>query len=422
MTINPELDTDYISKNWNDPDSFIRKVRILGESFETSDDFHYAKIKKEIVLQQGKGNKYSIQARYSEITEGVYNLSIQRFTNKTGNPHSSNISLDREGITKLFNLICDLELATLGIPLNLKNKSIFDASIEELKEIGLTKEQLDYIHHKIIKDSKYINSSNLEFTDSDVKNHLHKHPEVLLEAIKTLTTEDIIAIGYRKKQLSTYSKLLDDEAYFNEIQNKIFTKENKKISTEGIWQRFFEKNTWIFGYGLNFLFNTPLKDKKLEQMVKGNNAFEAGKRADALLKTQGIISSLCFLEIKTHETLLLKQVKSAYRVECWAISDELSGAIAQVQKTVQVSLKNIKTKTETKEQSGELTGEEIYLYEPKSYLVIGSLSEFLGEHGVNEDKFSSFEIFRRNITNPEIITFDELYSRAKYIVDSSDEN
>jgi len=422
MNINPEEDIDYISKNWNDTDSCIRKVRILNTSIETQDDFYYAKVKKEIVLQQGEGSKYSIQARYSEITGGVYNLSIQRFTNKTGNPHVSNISIDKDGVTKLFNLICDLELASLGIPLNLKNKSIFDASIEELKEIGLTKKQLDYIHHKIIKDSKYISSSNLEFTDSDVKNHLHKHPEILLEAIKTLTTEDIIAIGYRKKQLSTYSKLLGDVDYFNKIKNKISSKENKKIFTEGVWQRFFEKNTWVFGYGLNFVFNTPLRDKKLEQMVKGNNLFEAGKRVDALLKTQGIISSLCFLEIKTHESPLLKKVKDAYRVECWAISDELSGAISQIQKTVQVSLKSIKTKTETKEKSGELTGEELYLYEPKSYLVIGSLSEFMGENGVNEDKFSSFEIFRRNITNPEIITFDELYSRAKYIVDSTDEN
>ena len=236
MNINQEADADFISKHWNDTDSFIRKVRVLGISIETPDDFHYAKIKKEIVLQQGEGSRYSIQARYSEITESVNNLSIQRFTNKTGRPHANSISIDREGVTKLFSLICDLELASLGIPLNLKNKSIFDASIEELQEIGLTKDQLDYIHHKIIKDSKYINSSCLEFTDSEVKNHLHKHPDILLEAIKTLTTEDIIAIGYRKKQLSTYSKLLDDESYFKEIKNRLaFIKrlrKNEKISED----------------------------------------------------------------------------------------------------------------------------------------------------------------------------------------------
>ena len=38
------------------------------------------------------------------------------------------------------------------------------------------------------------------------------------------------------------------------------------------------------------------------------------------------------------------------------------------------------------------------------------------ENGINEDKFSSFELFRRNMVNPEIITFDELYERTKNII------
>lgn len=42
-------------------------------------------------------------------------------------------------------------------------------------------------------------------------------------------------------------------------------------------------------------------------------------------------------------------------------------------------------------------------------------------NGVNENKFSSFELFRQSQMNPEIITFDELYERAKYIV-RNDEN
>ena len=30
---------------------------------------------------------------------------------------------------------------------------------------------------------------------------------------------------------------------------------------------------------------------------------------------------------------------------------------------------------------------------------------------------SSFEMFRRNLANPEVITFDELLERARYIVE-----
>lgn len=85
-----------------------------------------------------------------------------------------------------------------------------------------------------------------------------------------------------------------------------------------------------------------------------------------------------------------------------------------------MSLANIRSKTTIKDETGALTGEQLFLYQPKSFLVIGSLSEFQGEHGINEEKYSSFELFRRNISAPEIITFDELYQRAKFIVESSE--
>jgi hypothetical protein len=40
----------------------------------------------------------------------------------------------------------------------------------------------------------------------------------------------------------------------------------------------------------------------------------------------------------------------------------------------------------------------------------------MGDHGVNQDQFRSFELFRRNTLSPEVITFDEIYERAKFIV------
>ena len=66
------------------------------------------------------------------------------------------------------------------------------------------------------------------------------------------------------------------------------------------------------------------------------------------------------------------------------------------------------------------TGERLFLYQPRAVLVVGSLGEFQGEHGINDEQYSSFEMFRRNIVNPEIITFDELYERARCIVDSGE--
>ena len=44
------------------------------------------------------------------------------------------------------------------------------------------------------------------------------------------------------------------------------------------------------------------------------------------------------------------------------------------------------------------------------------MDEFVSDNGVNKDKLRSFELLRKNTSNPEIITFDELYERAKFIV------
>jgi hypothetical protein len=47
-------------------------------------------------------------------------------------------------------------------------------------------------------------------------------------------------------------------------------------------------------------------------------------------------------------------------------------------------------------------------------LIIGNTIEF----GNNESIVSCFESYRRNTQNPEIVTFDELYHRAEFIVNN----
>ena len=66
------------------------------------------------------------------------------------------------------------------------------------------------------------------------------------------------------------------------------------------------------------------------------------------------------------------------------------------------------------------TGEDAVIARPRSVVVCGSLSQFLSEYGVNDDQFRSFELYRRHLIAPDIVTFDELYERAKLIVVSSD--
>ena len=114
-------------------------------------------------------------------------------------------------------------------------------------------------------------------------------------------------------------------------------------ATKSTWQKFFEDNTWIFGYGLSYQFTSALEGRKLEQMVRGADLTGHGKRVDALMKTRGRINSLCFVEIKKPSTPLLD---SEYRPGAWAPSKELVGAVAQVQTTVHEAIVQIRSKLE----------------------------------------------------------------------------
>lgn len=374
---NPKEGKSYISPRLDAFGDSDKKVRIASKVIESPDSYAFAKIKDEVVLRHKENAKSHITAKFLEDNRGIFVLSIQGYTVATEKPHNASFSFVDEEIGKLLEFIRNIQSVNLDSP------SRVNISDEELSRIVLS--------------------------DKQAKSLLHENQELFVEVLRSeVTTEDLIAVGYRKKQLDVYEKLLSDQNYFNTL------KEKKKCTNEGLWQKYFEKNPWVFGYGLGYIFLSGLDDKKLEQVVQGHSVDSHGKRVDALMKTKGIISNLCFVEIKTHATDLLES--KPYRSGCWAPSKELAGAIAQVQGTVASAVENLSSKISPNDKDGNPTGEEIFNYQPKSYLVIGSMAEFASEHGVNKDKLRSFELLRKNTTNPEIITFDELYERAKFIV------
>jgi hypothetical protein len=87
--------------------------------------------------------------------------------------------------------------------------------------------------------------------------------------------------------------------------------------------------------------------------------------------------------------------------------------------TVQRAVEDIRRKFEPMDSDGVLTGEMSYVLKPRSVLVIGNLREFQRDKGLQENRYASFELFRRSVLDPEIITYDELLARAKSVVEAS---
>jgi Domain of unknown function (DUF4263) len=205
----------------------------------------------------------------------------------------------------------------------------------------------------------------------------------------TLSHEELNEVLQRKERLKDFGDGID------------------KKRTEPLWQDFFEKNTWIFGYGLNYVI---LRVEQTQPRSGGADLAGKGERiSDFMTRTGGEVQFTVLVEIKTAETQLLTGKKSV-RSGAWSLNKDLTDALTQIQASVeqwsQYGSKNPKNQ-ERLEKRG------IYTIKPKGIIVVGCL----GEVADDLDKRATFELFRRSVHGIEIITFDELYDRAKFIVE-----
>ena len=202
---------------------------------------------------------------------------------------------------------------------------------------------------------------------------------------------DIYALASKRGALAKFEQLLASE------------------TSEPVWQAFFERNPWIFGHGLNYVFLDPV-GRKLEATTTGATFDRPGKRVDALMRTRAEISQFVLIELKRADTPLLRQ--DEYRPGCYGVSNEVSNAVTQVQKTVYEFAQG-RFHERLADPFGGPDQASVYSITPRSYLVVGNLGTL-----DNEDRATCFELYRRNIHSPEIITFDELFARARCIVEN----
>jgi hypothetical protein len=171
----------------------------------------------------------------------------------------------------------------------------------------------------------------------------------------------------------------------------------KKLN-EDRWQRLFNENPFI----LNLAFGYPIIKVRDQASVGGRKLSGSGdKIADFLLKNS-ITNNTALFEIKTPQTQLLN--KTAYRDGVFTPSKDLSGSINQVldqRYQFQKDISRLKESTRT--------------YDIESYSVHCCL--LIGQTPKEEDRQKSFEQFRRNSKDVEIITFNELLAKLKQLRD-----
>jgi len=223
-----------------------------------------------------------------------------------------------------------------------------------------------------------------------------------------ITSRDIVNIGYRKRQVEIFDKLLHEKEYLLTYKNE---NNIKQAPTEKVWQHFFRKNEWIFGFGLDYRFLSILQNEA--HIANADIAGKDGAIIDSLL---GSSKFTVLVEMKKPDTPLFKSRQD--RANSWKLSGELIDAVSQIlEQRASWQISAERNANQNFNDKGELIKQKTL--DPKSILIIGSNREFSGSEKEIQIKQRTFELFHRDSRNIEILTYDELFERAKFMVEHS---
>ena len=167
-----------------------------------------------------------------------------------------------------------------------------------------------------------------------------------------------------------------------------------KNSPEDDWQNFFNRNPFI----LNMAFSYPIIKVRDQASVGGRKLSGDGEKITDILVKNSLTNNIAIFEIKTPKTPVLN--KKPYRDGIYTPSTNLSSSINQV----------LDQKYHFQKQVAHIK-ENSRLYDIESYSIHCCL--VIGKTPDGEDQKKSFELFRRNSKDVEIVTFDELLEKLR---------
>lgn len=223
----------------------------------------------------------------------------------------------------------------------------------------------------------------------------------LVSIIKQLSSTAGVSLSH-----ADVNQLLRRKEKFSEFAEAL----GSRSDDESWWQNFFEGNKWIFGYGLNYQI---LRQEQSQPHYGGTRVDgRGGQKGDYLASTVGDIGFTVLVEIKTPKTPLL-QGGQEIRSGAWSLSKELTDGLSQISANISTWDKR---GSEQPDNRDRFEHEGIYTVEPRGIIVIGLLGELKEERSKRE----TFQRFRKLVHGIDILTFDELYNRAKFIVEQKD--
>jgi hypothetical protein len=193
--------------------------------------------------------------------------------------------------------------------------------------------------------------------------------------------EDVVHMGHSAKRIVDILKTWEG---------------NKKNGDEGFWQTTFSQSTYV----LSQVIGVPVVFIQDQAYVGGMSL--SGKDArfvDYLFAVESSREAVMF-EIKTPaQRLLGRRYRGIYRP-----SPDLTGSVVQVL--------DYRTQLVSKlDGIAKKDGKELRAFQPRCVLLIGNAHDEL----TDETRRRSFELFRSNQREVEIITYDELFRKVEIL-------
>lgn len=225
--------------------------------------------------------------------------------------------------------------------------------------------------------------------------------EALLRLIQWATKADNFSVLFdRLQQLGSHGLINLNSALGVAILKRALKDwhDNRLNADESFWQNTLENQTFV----LEQLFQVPVVIVKAKAYVGGKSILnEGGHVADFLVQNK-ITSAAALVEIKTPATPLLGK---QYRNGVYNTSSDLTGSVMQVL-SYRDSLAQERTNLL---KSGSIDTEAFH---PMCVVIIGHVRRELSD----TLKKKAFELYRQQLRDVQIITYDEMYERTRRLV------
>lgn len=215
----------------------------------------------------------------------------------------------------------------------------------------------------------------------------------------------------RERTLTHFDRLLSEPESWKKYQEK-YREEMRGTGEEAVWHHFLKKRHWLLGLNIDFRF---IRNLIPEVNVGLADTERVGSPNVDLM---GIRDYTTLIEIKTPKTKIFTETRAATaRANTWSFSSDFIDGVSQA-----LGQKFDWDKSHSGKElisNGTVVDQVLTrTVDPKSIFLIGRKSEFSesSRERTVHVKRDTFERFRRNLRNTEVLTFDELYERAYFIV------